>query len=228
MKLLCLTLHCLPILGTWLPNTGAWTDCYWASRVKRSLPVTPDMLAWPDWAQSHHGGPVQRLLICFFLCLSGRNESLWDCMHGLNFIILPADQSGTSQIASVSNQMWAVNGEWEMKIQEVGMERNQSITEQGSSENLRLSAQEYDSGWNVVSESMVFEEFKEMISFVNYLLSWTPFLHDWLFKKIYFVLVVIQKSYINPWNSIYFNFMWLTNLLNTIKIYLRCNTNSGH
>lgn len=49
----------------------------------------------------------------FFLCLSGRNEPLWDCMHGLNFIILPADQSGTSQIASVSNQMWAVNGEWE-------------------------------------------------------------------------------------------------------------------
>lgn len=36
----------LPFLETWLPNTGAWTNCYWASKVKRSLPVTPDMLAW--------------------------------------------------------------------------------------------------------------------------------------------------------------------------------------
>lgn len=138
MKLLHLTLHCLPIILS--GNMAAKHRCM--NRLllsQQGQKVTSCYsrhvgLAWLSTEPLRRPRPEPARP--FFLCLSGRNESLWDLMHGLNFIILPADQSGTSQIASVSNQMRAENGK-EMKTQEGGMEMNQSITDQGSSESLR-------------------------------------------------------------------------------------------
>lgn len=145
MKLLHLTLHCFPI--TLSGNMAAKHRCM--NRLllsQQGQKVTSCYsrhvgLVWPDWAQSHHRGPEQSLLVCFFSAYqAGTSHFGTTCMA---WISLSSLQIGVAQarlpLFQIRCEHWMENGR-EMKIQEGRMERNKCKTKQSNNESLGPSA----------------------------------------------------------------------------------------